>query len=90
MSLSATNLMTKKGFWDASNYLQQGGTIHCENYVNLLDIFNDYLEEKATTYDPRKVVSNKDNARMYICLVAMAKFKKMGEELSLIRYIFWI
>jgi len=85
VGLSANKVMATV-FWDACgvihiDYLQKGKTITGEYYSDLLDRFDIELKQKRPNCTKKKVLFHQDNARVHTCVVAMAKFHKLGYEL---------
>lgn len=48
---------------------------------NRLDRFNENLKKKWPHFDKKKVIFYQYNARMYTCVVAIAKLNELGYEL---------
>ena len=68
-------------FWDARGVRkgeQKGRTI---NGTNLLDRFNEDLKKKLPHLAKKKGPFHQDNARVYTCVVSMAKYHELRYEL---------
>lgn len=62
------------------NYLPMERTINGEHYANLLDRFNEDLKKKKPMIR-KNAFFHQDYARMLTCVVAMAKFNELGNNL---------
>ena len=73
-------------FWDAKgviilNFLPKRGLITGVYYANLLDHLRTAFRKKRRGKRPKGVLLQQDNARVYICIVAMDALERNGFKL---------